>query len=225
MFIGHFGVAFAAKRFSNRVPLWLLFVAVQFVDVLWGIFVWLGIEKVAIAPGILPANQLDFVSYPYTHSLIASLSWGIAVFLLFRFWFFRTYPDPFCAARAMGVAVVSHYFLDLLVHRPDLPLWFGDSPKIGLGIWGNVPLTLITEIGFLFAGFWLYMSGTRAKTKAGNWGWWLFVLLLTLMWAFSIFGPPPPSIVGAVVVPGMILFIVIFLVAAWLEKKRVPKAA
>lgn len=219
MFIGHFGVAFAAKRVRNRVPLWLLFLAVQLVDVAWGLFVWLGIEKVAVSPGILPTNHLDFQYYPYTHSLIATLGWSAVVYLLFRYWFFRNHPDPNCSARVMGLLVFSHYPLDVLVHRADMPIGFGDSPKIGLEIWGSVPLTFIIEIGFFLIGFLLYMSGTKAKTKAGNWGWWLFAVLLVGMWVGTIFGPPPTDIT-MMVISGLIMFIALFWIVSWLEKKR-----
>ncbi len=135
MFVGHYGPSFAIKSLRPAIPLWLLFIAVQLVDVAWALLVLLGVEKVRIVPGVTASNPLDLYYMPYTHSLVAAIFWSVAaavvVGLLRRLatWF---------AALWIGVAVFSHWVLDFLVHRPDMPL-YDDTMKVGLGLW-NYPV-------------------------------------------------------------------------------------
>src|SRR5262247_4500229 len=134
MFVGHYGVSFAAKKAAPSVPLWVLFIAVQLLDVLWAPFVLLGIEKVRIVPGITATNPLDLYYMPYTHSLVAAILWSVAASIVYR-WAVRGAGTP--AALMVAAAVFSHWVCDLIVHRPDLPL-YDDAAKVGLGLW-NVP--------------------------------------------------------------------------------------
>src|SRR5438309_10812335 len=120
MYVGHYSVAFAVKDERNKIPLWVLFVAVQSLDFLWAPFVLLGIEKVRIVPGITASSPLDLYYMPYTHSLIAALVWSAVAFGAYRLLAPR---DGSKAALIVGAAVFSHWVLDLLVHRPDLPLY------------------------------------------------------------------------------------------------------
>ncbi|MGH7552059.1 MAG: hypothetical protein ACREMQ_03425, partial [Longimicrobiales bacterium] len=131
MFIGHYGVGFAARAAHPKVPLWVLFVAVQFLDVLWGIFVLLGIEKVRIVPGITATNPLDLYFMPYTHGLLSVLFWSVVAAFAYARW-----KHDAAGGRWIGLSVFSHWILDLVVHRPDLPL-VGDSYKVGLGLWNQ----------------------------------------------------------------------------------------
>jgi len=131
MFVGHYGVGFAAKRVEPSIPLWLLFIAVQLLDVLWAPFVLLGIEKVRIVPGFTATNPLDLYYMPFTHGLVAALLWSCAGGLAYQILARRM------AGIVIGVAVFSHWVLDFIVHRPDLPLC-DDSAKVGLGLW-NAP--------------------------------------------------------------------------------------
>jgi hypothetical protein len=134
MFVGHYAASYGAKSLEQRVPLWVLFVAVQFLDVLWGIFVLLGIEKVRIVPGITATNPLDLYYMPFTHSLVAALLWSAIAAVAYHLWQGRTSGNR--GVILVGAAVLSHWFLDFLVHRPDLPLW-ANQFKVGLGLWNH----------------------------------------------------------------------------------------
>src|SRR6267142_6892800 len=148
MFVGHYGVSFAAKKAEPGVPLWVLFIAVQLLDVLWAPFVLLGIEKVRIVPGITASNPLDLYYMPYTHSLVAALAWSLIGLIVYKAF---SRHDGWAAAAIVGAAVFSHWVLDLIVHRPDLPL-YDNTMKIGLGLW-NLPIVAFgLEVVFLFIG-------------------------------------------------------------------------
>ena len=153
MYVGHYAASFAAKAVDKRIPLWVLFTAAQFVDVLWTVFALLGIEKLRIVPGITASNPLDLYYYPYTHSLLASFVWlGVAVVgcrLL------RPGEGAWRRGLIVGLAVFSHWLLDFLVHRPDLPL-YGNSLKVGLGLWNYPVPAFLLEAGVLVGGMWLY---------------------------------------------------------------------
>src|SRR6266446_4987290 len=145
MFVGHYGVSFAAKKAEPGIPLWVLFIAVQLLDVLWAPFVLLGIEKVRIVPGITASNPLDLYYMPYTHSLVAALIWSAGAFALYRLVMPRGGAP---AALVVAAAVLSHWVLDLVVHRPDLPL-YDDSAKVGLGLWNHPAPALGLEAALL----------------------------------------------------------------------------
>ena len=183
MFVGHYGVSFAAARMNRRVPLWALFIAVQLLDVLWAPLVLLGIEKVRIVPGITASNPLDLHYMPYTHSLVMAVVWAAAAYGFSRLW--RADRD---AASVVGLAVFSHWVLDLVVHRPDLPL-YNDTAKVGLGLWNRPALAFNLEAALLFGGMWLFL-GTRGGPKAGM---VVFGLVMLVVQATIFFGPPPGS--------------------------------
>src|ERR1700716_4465167 len=154
MFVGHYGPSLAAKAARNSIPLWVLFIAVQLLDVFWSFFVLLGIEKVRIVPGITASNPLDLYYMPYTHSLVAAILWAAAAIVLCRLLLgVRDWP----AAAWVGVAVFSHWVLDFLVHRPDLPL-YDNSFKVGLGLWNYPVFAFPLEIAVLFSGMYFYMK-------------------------------------------------------------------
>src|SRR5215510_12537645 len=134
MFVGHYGPSFAAKAIDRTIPLWLLFLAVQWLDVMWSIFVLLGIEKVRIVPGFTATNPLDLYYMPYTHSLIGAVLWALAMGILYKLW---SKNEGLLAPVLVGLAVFSHWVLDLLVHSQDLPL-YGNRMKVGMGLW-NFP--------------------------------------------------------------------------------------
>ena len=185
MFVGHYGVSFAAKRGAPSVPLWVLFIAVQLLDVAWAPFVLLGIEKVRIVPGITASNPLDLYYMPYTHSLIGAILWSLGAFALYR----AAVPSsPKGAASLVALAVFSHWVLDFSVHRPDLPL-YDNAAKVGLGLW-NLPLVAFgLEATILFGGLWLYF-----RTGAGHrTGMAVFGVIMLAIQAYVFFGPPPAS--------------------------------
>jgi membrane-bound metal-dependent hydrolase YbcI (DUF457 family) len=188
MFIGHFGVALAAQTVAPRPSLGTLILAAQWIDLVWPFLLLAGIERVNVVPGHLPMTPLEFAHYPWTHSLLAVLCWALLFALAYRI----VRGDARSAAW-LGALVVSHWVLDLVVHEPDLPLWPG-GPKVGLGAWHSVPLSLALEFVLLGAGAWLYVRATHAADRRGT---WLLIALLGLLVALylgALLGPPPPSV-------------------------------
>ena len=189
MFVGHFAVAFGAKRAAPKVSLGTLFLAAQFLDLLWPTFVVLGIETVRIAPGITAVTPLEFVSYPWSHSLAAALVWGA----LFGGVYWRLRRRRLDGV-LLGFAVVSHWLLDFATHRPDLQLWPGSARRVGLGLWFSLPATLAVELTLFLAGLWIYARATRGRDRAGEVGFVVLVGFLLVAYGAAIFGPPPPSV-------------------------------
>lgn len=188
MFIGHFAVGMGAKALAPRVSLGTLFLAAQFVDLLWPTLLVLGIERVRIDPGATRVTPLDFVYYPVSHSLAITILWGLAFALVYQA--LRRYPR---GAVVLGAAVVSHWLLDAVVHRPDLPLYPG-GPLIGLGLWSTYVGTLAVELPIFAAGVALYLRATRARDATGTWAFWGLVAFLGAIYAANFFSPPPPSV-------------------------------
>lgn len=189
MFIGHFAIGFAAKTAAPRVSLGTLFLAAQFIDLLWPTFLLMGLERVRIEPGATTVTPLVFEHYPWSHSLLAVLGWATLLaglhFLLRR--------DRRSALIVAGL-VLSHWLLDLLVHRPDLPLWPWGGSVLGLRLWSSLVLTLALEVPLLMLGVWLYSRSTRALDGAGRWGLVGLVLFLFVVYAGNVLGSPPPSV-------------------------------
>lgn len=189
MFLAHFGVAMAAKRAAPGVSLGTLFLAAQFADLLWPNLVLLGIEIVRIEPGATAVTPLDFVSYPYSHSLVALTGWSAlagALYLSLR-------GSPWTAGVVVGLTVLSHWGLDVLSHRPDVPLTMGGSTRLGLGLWSSLPATLVAEAAFFGLGLWLYTRETRPRDRIGSIGFAALVLFLAVIALANAFGPPPPD--------------------------------
>jgi len=188
MFLGHFGVGFGAKAAAPKASLGVLFLAAQFVDLLWPTLLLIGAEEVAIAPGITKITPLDFVDYPISHSLLAVVLWGGLFGSVY--YLIRRYR---VGAWVCGLAVVSHWFLDLLVHRPDLPLAPGESMRVGFGLWNSLGATLVLELAVFGVGLWLYLRVTRALDRVGSIALWALVGFLVLVYIGNVFGAPPPS--------------------------------
>jgi hypothetical protein len=186
MFIGHFALGFAAKRATPRVSLAALFGAAQFADLLWPVLVAAGIEQVRIDPGNTASTPLDFVNYPYSHSLLALVVWG----LLFAWLCRRAVPDRRVFITIFAL-VVSHWVLDVLVHRPDMPLYPG-SEKLGFGLWNYPAAEKILEIAMYAAGLWMYLAATRARDSVGRWALWSVAAFLLVGYLAS--SSPPPSV-------------------------------
>ena len=188
MFIGHFGIGLAAKKAAPQTSLGWLIAAPLLLDLLWPVFLLLGWESVRIDPEATVVTPLDFVSYPISHSLLLVVGW--ALFAVGIYWAISRYTR---GALAIGGGVISHWFLDLLVHRPDLPLYPGGA-KVGLGLWNSVPATLVAEAAFFSAGVWLYTRTTTATSKNGQVSLWIFVAFLLLVYCANLLGPPPPGV-------------------------------
>jgi membrane-bound metal-dependent hydrolase YbcI (DUF457 family) len=213
MFIGHFAVSFAAKKAAPKVSLATLFLATQFVDFLWPFLLLMNVEKVAIVPGHTEANALEFLYYPYTHSLLMGIVWGAVVGGIY--WLVRKDSR---GAIVIALCVLSHWFLDLIVHTVDLPLAFGDY-KMGFGLWNHVMMTLIVETVIFIIGVGIYAACTKPKNKVGKWAFWGFVGFLILFNVSNTFGPPPASIT-MLAWSLIILMVVIIALAYWVDKNR-----
>lgn len=175
-----------------RVPLWLLLLAAQFVDILWGTFVLSGVEHARLV-ATLPSNPLDLYDMPYTHSLLATAFWAGFAFLGAR----RGLGLDAGAAGAVSLVVASHWFLDLLVHRPDLPVSFSGT-KVGLGIWNHPVLAYLLEVVLIAAGAWLCIRSRGAPDRSRR-SWVNFTVGLVLLQTATSFGPLPTSLVGMIV--------------------------
>ena len=218
MFVGHFGVGFAAKRAAPELSLGTLILACQLADILWPTFVLLGLETFEIRPGITTVAPLDFTRYPWSHSLVALVVWALLLAGAYRL------LRPAAPRRVMGVIallVVSHWFLDLLVHRPDLPLTpFGDA-RYGLGLWNSMPATLAVELPLYGAGVAIYSRTTVARDRIGTWAWWALVVFIAACYAANLLGPPPPS-VDAVAWVGEAGWLLMFW-GFWIDRHRAPR--
>jgi hypothetical protein len=187
MFIGHEALALAAKRVAPGTSLGTLVAAATFLDLLWPIFLLLGWERVAIDPGNTAFTPLAFTSYPISHSLIAVAGWGV-LFGGVCFVVGRRLRDAVVA----GLLVVSHWALDFIVHRPDLPVLPGGR-SYGLGLWNSVPATIAIEAALFLAGIWLCVRGSHPRDRTGFYAFWSLVLLLAIIYAGNAAAPPPPS--------------------------------
>jgi len=215
MFVGHYGASLAAKSINKSIPLSVLFVSVQLVDVLWAIFVMLGIEKVRIVPGITATNPLDLYYMPYTHSLVAALLWSVAAAIVYRI---VSQRNNSALGLVVGAAVFSHWVLDLLVHRPDLPL-YDDSLKVGLGLWNYPAVAFALEAMSLFLGMYLYLKSTKTAGAAGRYGMVIFAVVMLAIQCFVFFGPPPASDKAAAAT-ALVSYALFAGVAHWLDRKR-----
>jgi hypothetical protein len=219
MFVGHYGPGFAGKALKQSVPLWVLLLAAQLLDVFWATFVLLGIEKMRIIPGYTATNPLDLYYMPYTHSLdgalLLSIGAGVAYYLLRR-------KHGWAAATVVGGVVFSHWVLDVLVHRPDMPL-YDNSAKIGLGLWNYPLIAFVLELAVLFIGIYFYMKGTKPVARGGHYGVLIFALVMVGVHAYAFFGLPPVSD-KAVAASALVVYFAFAGVAGWLERKRAPRS-
>jgi hypothetical protein len=213
MFIGHYAVGLAVKRFEPRLSLPVLLAAPQALDLVWPLFVLIGVERVEVAPGDTAFTPLHFTSYPWSHSLVMSLLWGVGLAIVVR-----AYGATVRAAAITAALVVSHWALDVMSHRADVPLWPGGGPLLGLGLWRSVPATLAVEL-LMFAGAAvLYARATTAKDRTGTWTYVSLVAFLLVVYLANVVGPPPPS-ARAVVISALGLWLIPFW-GMWIERHR-----
>ena len=215
MFVGHFALGFAAKRVTPRVSLAVLFAAAQLADLLWPVLVAFGLEQVRIDPGNTAFTPLDFVSYPYSHSLLLLVVWGITFG-----WLYRLVTGDGRAFPVIAALVVSHWVLDFVTHRPDMPLYPG-GPKLGLGLWNSVPGTMAVELTMYAAGLWVYFRATRARDKTGRWAFLSLAVFLAIAYFANVSGGAPPSVVAlysTAIAGGIILTVW----GWWVDRHREP---
>lgn len=217
MFLGHYGVALAAKRGAPRTSLGALTFAAQFLDELWPILLLLGVEQVRIVPGLMAMSPLSFVYYPYSHSLMMAIIWAALIGGVY--YLLRRYGH---GAWVMAVLVASHWFLDVPMHQRDLPLWPGaSSPMLGWGWWNSVAGTYVIELTIYATGVSLYLVGTRARDRVGTWGFWAYALVLPVLFVLSNGAPPPSERALAWSALAIWLFVPW---AWWVDKHRMRRA-
>lgn len=214
MFIGHFALGFALKRIEPRVSLATAFLAAQLADTVWPVLVLARVEQVTIAPGDTVVTPLRFDSYPWSHSLL-TLSLLGALFGAVHFAFERRWR----ASVLLGLLVVSHWALDFVSHRPDMPLTPWTPQKLGLGLWNSVAATAFVESALFAIGVGLALSATRGRDAIGRWGFVSFVAFLVLTYIGNLLGPPPPN-VQALGWLSLILPLVLLPLVAWIDHHR-----
>jgi membrane-bound metal-dependent hydrolase YbcI (DUF457 family) len=218
MFIGHFAVGFASKRIAPRASLAPLLAAPLLSDILWPIFILLGVEQATINPGARAFHTLTFASYPWSHSLVMTLVWAVAFgggyYAMTRY---RT------GALVMGAGVCSHWILDWISHTPDVPLAPWSDRVVGLGLWNSEVGTVVVEALLFVLGVWLYTTSTRPRDGIGRWAWWGLVALVAASYGLSIVGGAPPSMT-AVAASGLVAVGVMTSLAWWLDRHRVARS-
>jgi hypothetical protein len=217
MFIGHYAPAFVAATSPKSPRLGALFVAAQLVDIAFFSFLILGVEKMRMLPGATVMNGMDLYDMPWTHSLAGAIGWGIlftiAVKLLRGSW---------TAGAIGGGVVVSHWLIDLLVHRPDLTL-AGSPPKFGLGLWNHPWIEMPLEIAFAFGGLWFFVSRTRAIGTMGKWSPWALAVGMAVLQAVNWTTPQPteagpaPASTGWL---GLFAYALLAVLAWWVARTR-----
>ncbi len=222
MFTGHYAASFALKRMAPRSSLLILMLGVQFVDILFMIFINFGIERMRLVPGFTESNALKLDFMPYTHSLLATVIWAALAFLAARAFLPATaQASRNLIAGAIALSVLSHYFLDIPVHTPDLPLAGDDTTKLGLGLWNNRTATIILETFLVGASYLLYLGASKPGPGfAGKFGMHIFAGVLLIMGIVQYFLPPPPSIL-LFSAEALFSYVVLALVGGWLDTKRV----
>jgi hypothetical protein len=222
MFLGHYGVAFALKRGEPKLSLGTLFLAVQLADLLWGVFILLGWEHARIVPGYTAVTPIEFLDYPISHGLLAAVIWGIVAAALYYSWPTRDTTRHWQAAVIVGVAVFSHWPLDVLVHVADLPILGNDSPKLGLGLWNNPTATMIAELLVFGIGLALYVTLRSHRHPVRFLRLTIVVVLLVGTYLASQYGPLPPSM-SVIAVTGIVFYLAAAAVAAWADRRATPQ--
>lgn len=215
MFIGHYALGLAAKRYAPRTSLGTLFVAPTLADLLWPVFLLLGWEHAHVVPGPNPFLTLWLDDYPISHSLFTLIVWGALFGYLYR----RRSGDQ-RAALVIGALVVSHWVLDFITHRPDEPIYPG-GPEVGLGLWNYVAATVIVETVMLLAGVIIYLRTTRGRDAIGRWGLWGLIGLLAGGYYASLLTPTPTDM-KALAIGGIIFGWVYVVFAWWIDRHREP---
>jgi len=216
MFVGHYAASLALKRFEKRVSLGVLFLAVQFVDIVFFPLVLLGIERLNIVENFTQSTHFELEYMPFTHSLVAFLIWASLAYAFFRWVIVKSNS----VAIVVALAVMSHWLLDVVVHTPDMPVWSDASLKLGLGLWNNAVATYLLEAALLAAGLWLYLRSTSATSKTGKYGMGVFVVVLLLVNIVNIFGPLQGDSKVVLAVTAGAACLLFAAVAFWLDPKR-----
>ncbi len=217
MYVGHYAVSLALKKFEKRASLGVLFLAVQFVDILFFPLVVLGFERMNLVENFTQSTHFELVYMPYSHSLVAALLWSALAYALFRWLIVKNNS----VALVVALAVFSHWLLDLIVHTPDLPLLGDTSLKLGFGLWNSAIATYVLEAILLVSALWLYLKSTTALSKGGKYGMGIFVIFLLLINILNIFGPFGDESQLALAVSAVSSYLLFAAIAFWLDRKRI----
>lgn len=215
MLAGHLGVALAATRAEPRLPLAAAVAAAFWLDLVWPLLLLAGLETVRIDPANTAFTHLAFDSYPWTHSLAAVAGWSIVAY---GAWLVRAQPRR--VAAIIAALVLSHWLLDVVTHRPDLPLWPG-GPLVGLRLWDSIPGTIVVEGSLFVAGIAAYTRSTQPRTKIGTWALVALIGLIGALWISQPWSPPPPS--ATAVAFGALTFWLLLPWARWIDAHRVAR--
>jgi len=218
MFLGHYAVALAAKKAAPKVSLGTLFLSAQFIDLLWPIFLLLGLEHARVEPGNTALTPLNFYDYPLSHSLVGCAGWSLLLGLIYY-----VVRRDLRGSSVVAIAVFSHWVLDFITHRPDLPLGFGGDTFFGLGLWNWVVGTIVLEMGLFAAGVALYVRTTTTVDRVGTYAFWSLVVFLTAIYFMNIAGPPPPD-VSAIAIAGNAAWLFVVW-AYWIDRHRRLRSA
>ncbi len=216
MFVGHYAASLALKKFDKRASLGVLFLAVQFIDILFFPFVLLGLERMNIVENFTQSTHFELVFMPYTHSLAGSLFWAGVAYALFRWLIVKKNS----VAVVVALAVFSHWLFDLVVHTPDLPLWSDTSLKLGFGLWNNAVATYVLEAVLLVSALWIYLRSTSTISAVGRYGMGVFVVFLLLVNVVNIFGPLQGDSKMVLAISALTSYFSFAAVSFWLDTKR-----
>ncbi len=211
MFIGHWAPAFAAAAVSKRAPkLGTLFIAAQLVD--WGFFLLatLGIERMRVVPGITAMNPMDLYHLPYTHSLMGNALFAVAFAAILL-----VANRSLATAMLGGAVVLSHWFVDLAVHRPDLTLAGGEQ-RLGFGLWNYPAIAIALELGVTLAAFAWYVARTKGPMLPP----YILLAILLLLQAVNWFGPEPKEAGPALYFTALVAFAIATAAAFWVGSTR-----
>ena len=222
MFIGHYGISFALKKYAPKTSLGILFIAAQLADIVFFILVPLGIEHLRIIPGFTEASPFDLYDYPISHSLLGALAWSVIVYLVVRFIPLKSLEDTTYRKRTaliLSIAVFSHFVLDFIVHTPDLLLIPGFDLRVGLGLWNSLIGSIAVELAILLVGCLIYLKATPSGNGlTGKYGMYVFMVVLAVVSVGTPFMSFPDVLTVAIV--SELLYIVFALAAWWLDGKR-----
>lgn len=219
MFLGHFAIGFALKKAEPRLSLGTLVAGAMVMDVVFAVLLLFGAEHVRISPGATAVSPFEFYDYPYSHSAMGSFVMAGLVFLLTMVWPLKDSASKLRASFVLAAAVFSHFVLDVISHTPDMPLAGNGSTKLGFSLWNSMPGTLVVEFGLLVVGVSLYLATTRSTSAVGKYGVAVIVLLLALLFAGGLIGPPPPDSVSLAtfILVGLLIFIGL---SYWVDRHR-----
>jgi hypothetical protein len=219
MFIGHFGIGLALKRADKTLSLGLLFIVVQLSDLVYGVTLLTGVEKVSIMAGTNPLTSAQYVFFPYSHSLVATLLWAGLVAWIFLIAPFKSGFPKSKTALVVSTAVISHFVLDVISHNPDIDLLGNGVYKIGLGLWNSQIAAYVVEALLLITGLWIYLRTTKGRDFIGNYGLPILSVILLVLNGVNTFVLYPTN-VESFAVTMLVVYVVAIIIAFWLDRKR-----